>query len=244
MKKNSIAFTLALALAALAAPFAQTFAAGDIASIAAVDDPAHGIMYPNVGSPLVAGEELYVRILMANKDWQNGAGKWSWSSDSFTDDTGPALGLAIGSRVVFAPYSSVGPTVETFDEGYFTPLYFKYKVQPGDVGLPVAVLRTDRVADENSALPYLIKNVNYGLPSYSLVNDYNGEAASFTYVESGAMYWIAQNTGVELQYTLKYLQPCSSDESGVMIQSISFDESKYADSWRHVYATISGPVDG
>ena len=252
MKKNSIAFTLALALAALAAPFAQTFAAGDIASIEAIDDPEQGSYYPNGSTPLVAGQDLYVRILLKNKnenvpDAYTGArGNWSWDSLAFTETTGPQLALAIGGRRAYAAWSSVGPDFEEIDNKHFTPIYFKYTVQPGDVGLPVCLLRTDgKVHDDDSDLPFLIVNVNNSsTPLFNLKNDYNSDSASFSYVSSSDLSRLQGHIDTTLKQSYKYLAPWSSVEGGVNVQSIAFDDNKYGDIWRKVYKSVSDSVDG
>jgi hypothetical protein len=153
MKKSNLAFTLAVVIAALAAPFG---ARADIASIESVADSSTSVAaYPNMNSPLVAGQTLYVRLRMLNKGWKpnisDGTG-WKWDSEAFTESTGPALGLAVGGKRVWAPYATTTPGLVANGavNGPVTDLYFAYKVQPGDIGKTVCLLRTDYKTSDSS----------------------------------------------------------------------------------------------
>ena len=177
MKTKKMLVTAGLAVAAFAAQFAA-FAApgdGDIVDIRVVDTDAMGFGTRNslapedyrcsASNPLVAGDDLYVRVRMLVSNWQEVMGShgayepktWYFAPGLIGGSSldlslyKPRLGLWIGEHLAEAEYTSTGPKawqksgmLETDDAGnpntdwkYYTDFYFVYKVKPGDLGLPV-----------------------------------------------------------------------------------------------------------
>ncbi|MBQ3288972.1 MAG: LamG domain-containing protein [Kiritimatiellae bacterium] len=175
MKTKKMLVTAGLAVAALATPFA-TFAApgdGDIVDIRVVDTDemkfgTRNSLSPDRCSadhPLVAGDEMYVRVRMLVSNWAEVKGShgaiapktWYFAPGALGGSSldlslyKPKLGLWIGEHYAEAEYSSTGPKawqksgmLETNDKGdpstewtYYTDFYFVYTVKPGDLGLPL-----------------------------------------------------------------------------------------------------------
>ncbi|MBR3221208.1 MAG: LamG domain-containing protein [Kiritimatiellae bacterium] len=177
MKTKKMLVTAGLAVAAFAAQFAA-FAApgdGDTVDIRVVDTDAMGFGTRNslapedyrcsASNPLVAGDDLYVRVRMLVSNWQEVMGShgayepktWYFAPGLIGGSSldlslyKPRLGLWIGEHLAEAEYTSTGPKawqksgmLETDDAGnpntdwkYYTDFYFVYKVKPGDLGLPV-----------------------------------------------------------------------------------------------------------
>ena len=240
MKKSNLAFTLAVVIAALAAPFG---ARANIASIESVADSSTSVAaYPNMNSPLVAGQTLYVRLRMLNKGWlpniSDGTG-WKWDSEAFTESTGPALGLAVGGKRVWAPYATTTPGLVANGavNGPVTDLYFAYKVQPGDIGKTVCLLRTDYKTSDSSNGDFLIRGVNDGTSKFTLVSDdSDATAAEFKYVD--------QATQSILSTFITVITSTREIKERVYVQAVDFDSPKYTDAWRYVDQGAYEPVDG
>ena len=240
MKKSNLAFTLAVVIAALAAPFG---ARANIASIESVADSSTSVAaYPNMNSPLVAGQTLYVRLRMLNKGWKpnisDGTG-WKWDSEAFTESTGPALGLAVGGKRVWAPYATTTPGLVANGavNGPVTDLYFAYKVQPGDIGKTVCLLRTDYKTSNSSSGDFLIRGVNDGTSKFTLVSDdSDATAAEFKYVD--------QATQSILSTFITVITSTREIKERVYVQAVDFDSPKYTDAWRYVDQGAYEPVDG
>ena len=210
MKMNKILSLVTLAAAVFAAP-ATAKADGDIVDIRVMDmaGKKFGERAKTSGeacspdNPVVAGEEVCVRVrmlvrnavLVQQSHKSTDPTKWtdpqtfeivSLSGGGVLPGEGPALGLRIGERNVWAEYSETGVEPWQFsgmpldhdDAGnatgaynYFTDFYFKYRVQPGDMGLPVKLLNSDlAVAGESlTSNDYAFLYVNQGVKKYRLV---------------------------------------------------------------------------
>ena len=205
MKIKKMLVTAGLAVAALATPFA-TFAApgdGDIVDIRVVDTDemkfgTRNSLSPDRCSadhPLVAGDEMYVRVRMLVSNWAEVKGShgaiapktWYFAPGALGGSSldlslyKPKLGLWIGEHYAEAEYSSTGPKawqksgmLETNDKGdpstewtYYTDFYFVYTVKPGDLGLPL------RLSNLSGTGPASTSDSNTGY--YRITYNYTGE---------------------------------------------------------------------
>ena len=157
-------------------------------------------------NPVVAGEEVCIRVRMLVRnaeDVKPGVPLFAPHTWRITDvfgnpvmpGEGPALGLMIGETVRWASYSETGVEAWQFsgadvthlDDGtpsedytYFTDFFFKYRVQPGDMGLPVKLIDSSLKPVEVSgeSVPsgaYGFMYANAGLVKYKFTSD-DGDA--------------------------------------------------------------------
>ena len=181
---------LALALAAFVAPLASRASTGDIVDIRVVDtdEMTFGVrnsLAPNrctADHPLVAGDDLYIRVRMLVTNYEDviGGGLDPLTWEFVPTGTGstlltPKLGLMIGDRPAYAEFSETGyypwqrsGALATDNAGnpsaswtYYTDLYFHYKVQAGDLGLPVRLMNstgTGAAGNTDSNVGYYLLN--------------------------------------------------------------------------------------
>ena len=256
MKKYLLALT-ALTLSTCA--FGTMAGGGDIRSIESINDTAHGITFPNVTQPLVAGESLYVRIRLIDDDFMavDGSHKWRFMpvtagslevADALNQ---PKLRLSVGGNIVEATYTDFGPTATDLG-GAMTPwpkhtdLYFKYTVSAGDLGGPVKVLwGNNSVAGTTaSALTLLHVNTYAGLTGqpWNLINESTGNLATMLYAPTSP-YPQELPLPSAAKLSMNYL------EEQVYVKTIDF-EPQYANEdampekvWRDVYLGDSMAVD-
>ena len=175
MKMKNTLSAIVVAMAAFAAPFSAKASTGDIVDIRVVDTDEFSFGARNTGSatlctadhPLVAGDELYIRVRMLVRNYamaaHNSEDPLEWTPTSPLNP--PKLGLVIGTdkdgkpRPAYAEYSDTGyyiwqrsGTLTTDNAGnvdpswtfptwqYYTDLYFVYRVKAGDLGLPVKLM--------------------------------------------------------------------------------------------------------
>ena len=229
MKTKKMLVTAGLVVAALAAPFA-TFAApgdGDIVDIRVVDTDAmkfgtRNSLSPDrcsAENPLVAGDEMYVRVRMlvsnwaevkasfgakAPKTWYFAPGALGGSSLDLSLYK-PRLGLWIGEHYAEAEYSSTGPKawqksgmLETDDRGnpstdwtYYTDFYFVYTVKPGDLGLPL------RLSNSSGTGPASTSDSNTGYYLHYCSSD-------------GSDHWVLQNSDGDMAKFRMYADDAGS----------------------------------
>ena len=277
-KLPAAAFALA-ALAAPFASRASTGDIMDI-RVVDTDVMTFGIrnsMSPNLCSasnPLAAPDEVFIRVRMLVSNWDVVKGShgavepltWYFADGSLGSSTlnKPKLGLMIGDRAAYAEYSDYGPKawqksgmLTTDDAGndntewkYYTDFYFVYKVQPGDLGLPVKLMNSSgsgAASSTDSDTGYFLLNCNsLGTDHYVLQNS-EGTKAKFWYgpetpeSSSGATPdWPA---GITDDTALRNYDLSSE---GLYMKSIDFDNVNAAgdsysdgDVWRNVYPGMS-----
>jgi hypothetical protein len=211
MKTGKLLAALCAAAAALASPPAARASTGDIVDIRVVDTDEMAFGDRNRGAanlctpsnPLVAGDTLYIRVRMLARNWPNVIGGTEepdmWC---FTNLLGssllypPKLGLMIGDRAAYAEYSDRGyyawqksGMLENNDAGtpssdwkFYTDFYFRYEVQPGDMGLPVRLMNstgTGPASGGDTDTDYYI--LNCGPTGDWALQSTNGVAAKFSY---------------------------------------------------------------
>ena len=156
-------------------------------------------------NPLVAGDSLYIRVRMLARNWPNVIGgtqepeTWHFEAGDPDDPAPhdpPKLGLMIGDRPAYAEYSESGyypwqksGELETNDAGtpseawkFYTDLYFRYTVQPGDMGLPVRLMNstgTGPASGDDTDTDYCL--LNCGPTGDWALQSTNGVAAKFSY---------------------------------------------------------------
>lgn len=217
MKQNKLTRWVTFAFAALAMPLAAlAFANGDIVEIRAVD-VADSMVYggrtgdPNllcsVDNPLRAGDDLYIRVRMLVRNYEDviqdrsGASlplDWEFmhlSGSSYLNR--PALGLYVGNHAAYAELAETGPypwqvsgRVTSDETGsyntqwqYYTDFYFHYTVKAGDIGLPVRLMYSNGTvaSPTDDGTSYYLLNVNgFGSPRWVL-QDAEGHVANFWY---------------------------------------------------------------
>ena len=218
MKKNKLLAVIAFA-AALAAPLTTHATTGDIVDIRAVDTDEFSFGVRNAGSPtlctadhpLVAGDNLYIRVRMLVRNWQMAAHNaeapltWTFQPGALGQSSlyMPKLGLWIGDRAAYAVYSDYGfyswqksGTLVTDNAGnvdpswtfppwqYYTDLYFVYKVQAGDLGLPIKLMNSSGTGpasgiDTNTG--YYLLNCSDDGTDHNVLKNANGDVARFWY---------------------------------------------------------------
>ncbi|MBO7684092.1 MAG: LamG domain-containing protein [Kiritimatiellae bacterium] len=266
---------LALALAAFAAPLALRASTGDIVDIRVVDTDEmtfgdRSSLSPSrctADHPLVAGDELYIRVRMLVRNWPNVIGGTeepeTWYFANLLGSSllyPPKLGIMIGDRAAYAEFSEYGPRawqksgmLDNNDAGspsaewrFYTDLYFCYKVQPGDLGLPVRLMNstgTGPASTTDDDTGYYI--LNCGPSSFWALQSTAGVEAKFSYGPEvlpvpASKAWpdgIPGDTALR-NYDLS--------AEGAFVKTIDFDKVNAAgdpysegDVWRDVYPGMS-----
>ena len=279
MKKNKLLAVIAFA-AALAAPLATHASTGDIVDIRAVDTDEFSFGVRSTGSstlctadhPLVAGDNLYIRVRMLVKNWEIVANTttapltWTFQPGALGQSSLylPKLGLWIGDRPAYATYSDYGyyswqksGALVTDDSGYvdplwggyppwryYTDLYFVYKVQAGDLGLPVKLMNssgTGPASNTDTNTDYYLLNCSSDGLDHNVLMNSNGDVANFWYgPEVLDPDWPAGISGDGP------LRNFDLSVEGVYVKTINFDPVNAAgepysdgDVWRNVYLGMS-----
>ena len=287
MKKNKPLAVLALAFAAaLAVPLVTRASTGDIVDIRVVDTDAmvfntnrnpgaSNLCLPT--NPLTAGDELYIRVRMLVRNWEDvkaGMGHiapktWYLTSSTYVPDEDKAkLGLWIGNSLRYASYVQLGPKYLApsiniresgklaYDEDgnpndeweYYTDFYFCYRVQPGDIGLPVKLANSAG----NGPAAALDTDVNYNLkldPHCSLKND-DGDDARFWYCSKSLDIDWPTTTSIIWSDGRpdRAVQDYDLSQEWACVKTIDFDADQYpGEAWRKVYlgmnaASVSAPA--
>ncbi|MBQ3342636.1 MAG: hypothetical protein IJG84_12120, partial [Kiritimatiellae bacterium] len=263
---------LALALAAFVAPLASRASTGDIVDIRVVDtdEMTFGVrnsLAPNrctADHPLVAGDDLYIRVRMLVTNYEDviGGGLDPLTWEFVPTGTGstlltPKLGLMIGDRPAYAEFSETGyypwqrsGALATDNAGnpsaswtYYTDLYFHYKVQAGDLGLPVRLMNstgTGAAGNTDSNVGYYLLNCVSPNVKWVLRNE-NGVEAKFWY--GPEILDPAWPTGIDGDNPLRNYDLSAE---GAYVKTIDFDKVNAAgdpysdgDVWRDVYPGMS-----
>ena len=264
MKTKSMTMFATFALAALGFGFAArgADANGHIRSIDAVPDSSQSILYPNPTAPLKVGQTFYILVRLLNEDYAatmagQPAHPWYFKphvgigAEELSALYLPKLGISIGGRVAEAVYSDRGPNGEQSGQNrelaYYTDLYFAYTVKPGDLGLPVKLLRADGqiAATEGNNQDFLLYNVNtaggIGMTKpWDLTND---SGMSSPDALAGFHYGLDNPPG-NPSYPSKPHEAAHRshdlEAEGIYVQTVDFDD-EYADKestpkiWREVY---------
>ena len=257
---------LAAILLALAACVAAPARAADIYEIRAVD--FGGMVYnkdrnpsdPSLCSashPLVAGDRFYIRVRMAVRNAADcrapGFTPQTWSFKKGSGSGGlPKLGIFIGDTPTYATYDAdiTAANADTIDDdalsidcNWYNDFYFAYDVQPGDLGLPVVLMDSDKKrysVNDNSKAYFLLHCVENLSDSAWVLSDTGGNVAEFRY---GSTSW-----GIEPPETISGDDSrwfgYSLESEGIYVKTVDFDDD-YAsgDIWRYAYAGRSTPVD-
>ena len=276
MKKNKLFTVLALAFAACAMSMPASGLTGDIVDIRVVDTDEMLFGARNDGdpkqcsasTPLVSGDELYVRVRMIVANYQavvlgqESPLTWKFfpTGSGSTVLNKPKLGLYIGDRPAYAELSETGyyswqksGALDNDDAGnattawsYYTDFYFVYKVQPGDLGLPVKLMNstgTGPASGEDTDSGYYLLNCVSPNLNWVLAND-DGTSAKFSYNDPSGLPAMADwptggNTPTRL---LNY----DLSAEGAFVKTIDFDNVNAAgesysegDVWRYVYPGMS-----
>ena len=234
---------------------------GDIVSLEAPSSPA--VSFPNGDKPLRAGESFYVLMRLLNLDYAAHGGNHVWrftpAGLSLSDLSAmqpetlrqllaslntPKLAISIGGKMKYAEYSDVGPNGEQSGARvatYFTDFYFKYTVEPGDLGLPVKLICKDGSipgADSNTDL-YLANVNTASLPtgnSWDLAPEMPSTTEGWRLVN---VHLGPDDTGIAVPPTTPKRDYTFAGE-GVYVQTIDFDEDIDPEAmphkvWRDVY---------
>ena len=260
MKMKNTLSAIVVAMAAFAAPFAAKASTGDIVDIRVVDTDEftfgdRNVLSPNrctADHPLVAGDELLIRVRMLVRNYamaaHNAEAPLEWKPPVGIT---PKLGLVIGTnkdggpRAAYAEYRYAGyaglthsGTLDTDNAGnidstwtfppwqYYTDFYFVYRVQPGDLGLPVRLMNASGgIASETDT------NTGYYL-SCTLQNDL-GDIANFWYGPEFLPPGVEWPDGIPGDTQLRNYDLAAE---GAYLKTIDFDkEDVEAGVWRNVY---------
>ena len=222
-------------------------------------------------NPLVTGNDLYVRVRMLVRNWEmasHGAEQpqvWTFQPGALGQSSLylPKLGLWIGGRPAYATYSDYGyyawqksGTLTTDDAGnvdpewtyppwqYYTDFYFAYKVQAGDLGLPVMLMNsagTGPASSVDTNTGYYLLNCSEDGSNHNWLKNANGDVARFWYgPETLDPDW---PDGVSGDTPLRNYDLSAE---GAYVKTIDFDKINAAgdpysegDIWRDVYPGMS-----
>ena len=240
----------ALALAALAATVPQTSSAsGSIRSITAYDpETGHREYGPN--DLIRIGETLAfkVRLLNYNTNCTSVGGlnnPWSFrlrpgADPTFATNNLPKMGLWISGHKRYATYKSI-----QLADYYYTDIIFEYKVQSGDMALPVKfcnVSGTSELANSSDQM-YLLENVG-PISFWELKDEATGHTCEFSF---GAQNLVPSSTD-HFEYPPSSWSPASEvrdydlSQAGIYVQTVDFDSD--VDPWRTVYENKTTTADG
>ena len=250
MKKVNKFGIWALALVALAGLFPQTAAAsGSIRSITACD-PETGYREYGPNDLIRIGETLAfkVRLLNYNTNCTSTGGlnnPWSFrlrpgADETFAKANLPKMGLWISGHKRYATYKSI-----TLVNNYYTDIVFEYKVQSGDMALPVKFCNASGTGElANSADQiYLLENVG-PLSYWELKDEATGTSCEFSF---GAQNLVPSSTD-NFEYppagwsAAGEVRDYDLSQAGIYVQTVDFDSAD--DPWRTVYENKTTTVEG
>ena len=251
MKKLNKFSIWTLALVALAGLFPQTAAAsGSIRSITAYSDEETGFHTYGPGDLLRIGDTLAFKVRLLNYNTNLTAyggmnNPWSFRLRPGADSTfallnPPKMGLWISGHKRLATLKSIG-----LADRYYTDIVFEYKVQSGDLALPVKFCNASGTGElaNSTEQEYLLENVG-PLSYWELKDEATGATCEFRF---GAQYLVPTSTN-------PYECPPSGWSSGyetrdydlslaeIYVQTVDFDSAE--DPWRTVYENKTTTVEG
>ena len=201
-------------------------------------------------NPLVAGQTLCLRVRMLVRNADDVADAPDYIMPKtwyFTDllgaqtiGSGPKLGLLIGNRPVYADYSITGLSPTQFsgellydDNGsatttyrYYTDFYFKYTVQPGDLGLPVRLMTTSFQAPESENADYALWGLNVGPATYLLRNE-DGDQAQLHWITEGSQPGWPPGPWSTTVYYNGPIRNVDLSKEGVYFKTVDFEEHNF-----------------
>ena len=251
MKKINKFGIWALALVALAGLFPQTAAAsGSIRSITAYDpETGHRDYGPN--DLIRIGETLAfrVRLLNYNPDCTSTGGfnnPWSFRLRTGVDSAFalanlPKMGLWISGHKRLATYKSIGLS----EDGFYTDIVFEYKVQSGDLALPVKFCDASGTTEllNSEGQQYLLENVG-PLSAWELKDESTGTTCEFSF---GAQNLLPSSTD-KFEYppagwsSAYEVRDYDLSQASIYVQTVDFDSAD--DPWRTVYENKTTTVEG
>ncbi len=252
MKTKKMLGVFAVALTALACALPGTAKAGDIRSIEVYQDTeTTAKTYPNMNNPLVAGETVKFKIRLLNRGMtveklaadRTYTNPWTIQHVGLNDplaDTNdmPQVGLWISGQRKYAKIESL-----QLSDRYFTDVICSYKVEPGDLAMPLKLVRPDGFDEAMEVVgswyseDYYVKNFD----RWSFFPASNEGNTTSNRVEFSFGPTSLQGTGIDQEVVIKDLgsvRDYNLAGAGIYIQAVDFDDQTTDDEeiWRNIAA--------
>ena len=243
-KITGIIAGVATAFAGLFAPVDAHAANGDIRSIEVYQDSTMTERtYPNVDNPFTTDETLKFRIRLLNRNWGEvvmdssvAPNYWGlkFSMGSLPEDFiwaayTPKVGIWVGNKLR-------GAVIENIiqDDLYFTDIICSYKVQAGDIALPVKLANQDGTGPASGST-----SVGYYLyPNLWSIRDQNGSGANICEFCFGDPNTTGETTLLPKDVTDAYVKDKDLSQAGIYVQTVDFDDN-WSDEANGIWRTIA-----
>ncbi len=255
MKTKKTLSIFALALTALTCAFPSTArATGDIRSIEIYQDSETAERaFPNMREPLIAGETVKFKIRLLNRymtvdkltEDPTYTNPWTLQhiggNDPIADTNNmPQVGLWISGQRKYAKVESWG-----LADQYFTDIICSYKVQPGDLAMPLKLVRPDGKGEAMEVTTGTWYSEDYYVKNFDLWNFFpnsNGGNTSSNKVEFSFGPTDLKSLGI-WQAAINIDRDTSQRDynlsnAGIFIQAVDLDSTMTEDAgiWRSIAA--------
>lgn len=268
MKKNALRFIAAAMMFAAGTAMAAKDTVGAIRSIDPCDEAGNVVSAGSMAAAKNVGESVYFRIRLENHNSASILSSYQalggaegylrnpWRFEYFLNDsvaaasawaaTPPKVGVMVSGRMAYADIVYVGEPDD--NRPWFTDIVCSYKVQPGDIALPMLLANSlGGEADDSDTTEYYLGNVKGMASQWSL--------KSYSYVSTGSDYVVASTNTCCFRYgeygtfsdsiSIANAGANSSTKdytlfnAGLFLMTIDFDDSETYDSGAGIWRAVN-----